>query len=244
MTFKYRTMVTHLSLALHYSSRLYYLHATRFHNKMQSDRHWTDEQNSCFQNVHTKVYAREAQLVAERDGDRGFDRDLFHQVVQQELPTDQEQADYHSWVIDRFAASTKTRRETAALTVDDYKNVVLNTNLVDKNQVLQLARLLDRNPYPYIGIGHHKGQHYRLKPMPVLLEVQKEDIWEDDPHQCAEFIIKGINISSGDAKFADPVKDEESRNGDPRIYFDTSTEVKTSEASLLLVTKRTKLSRD
>ena len=59
-------------------------------------------------------------------------------------------------------------------TVDDYKNVILNTNLVDENQVLQLTRLLDRVPYPYIGIGHQKGQHYRLKPMTNLLEVQED----------------------------------------------------------------------
>ena len=79
---------------------------------MQSDRRWTSEQSSRFQNVYTKVCSREVQLVAERNGDRGFDRELPHQVVQQELLSDKEQDDYYSWVIDRFTATTKTRRET------------------------------------------------------------------------------------------------------------------------------------
>lgn len=150
---------------------------------MQSDRlsRWIDEQRSRFQEVYAKVYACERQVIAEGNKAQVYEGHLVKRVIQQELPTVQEQDDYDSWVIARFATGAMARRETPAPSVDHYRSIILNTNLVDEDAARELTMLLDRVPYPYIGIGRHKQQYYRLKPMTDLLTTQEEDIWWEDP---------------------------------------------------------------
>ena len=111
----------------------------------------------------------------------GYDPKRLHQVAQETLPDDEDQRKYYQWVRERFVAVRVARMEIPAATVEDYRDVIIHTNIVDTDEVRQLMNLLDRVPYPYIGIGHHKGQHYRLKPMTDLLDIEDRDIWIEDP---------------------------------------------------------------
>ncbi|KAF1931930.1 uncharacterized protein M421DRAFT_406301 [Didymella exigua CBS 183.55] len=94
---------------------------------------------------------------------------------------------------DRRSARQRLNAKPARI----YHDMVRQTRLSDEKHVQKLIAFVDRSQHPYIGVGTHCGYNYRLEQITGLLVVSEENIWHDDPHECAHGYIVGIDIPDG-----------------------------------------------
>jgi hypothetical protein len=98
---------------------------------------------------------------------------------------------YWSW---QWQKKQNQRQKTAARipTAAEYVAKVTNTKYTNDDKVAALTEMLDLPAFPYIGLGNHQGNGFRLAPNPHLLAPTKED-FDMSQRDILPEIMLGIN---------------------------------------------------
>lgn len=152
-----------------------------------------------------------------------YDYDEIEELMFNTFPDPDDLRNYYEWGLDRFKSTQEDYMDIPANPVTDYYAAVATTDLRDEQALNRLIAVFDGAPYPYIGIGTHKGHRYRLKPMTQLLEPDEDAIWWKDPVEFAPAALVGIEIKGPEgAKFSDPGAQSDFRRNKRRfLQFNT-----------------------
>jgi hypothetical protein len=119
------------------------------------------------------------------------DRDASDAYFASKLKTGDDVLEYLDWQHEmKQAKHRKTIPQIPKAAA--YVSKITGTRYTNDDEVAQLTEMLDLPAFPYIGLGNHQGNGFRLAPNPRLLAPTKED-FDMSQRDILPEIMRGIN---------------------------------------------------